>query len=110
MSLVKLNEVEEFDNALSNEEKVLIFKNSVTCSISEAAFKELEAFTKDHPESRFFYLNVQDARPLSDYIAETFDVKHESPQALIIRRNNVVWHDSHWRVTSQMLDQKWEEA
>ena len=40
---------------------------------------------------------VQHARPVSNAVVERFGVRHESPQALLLRDGRVVWHASHWR-------------
>jgi bacillithiol system protein YtxJ len=40
---------------------------------------------------------------LSNAIAERFGVRHETPQALLIKDGRVVWHASHWSITSDSL-------
>ena len=55
-----------------------------------------------------YYLNVQEARPLSNAIAEQFQVKHESPQALLFVDGELKWHASHWTLTYDELKKQWE--
>jgi bacillithiol system protein YtxJ len=40
---------------------------------------------------------------LSNLIAQRFGIRHESPQALLIKDERVVWHASHWAITSESL-------
>ncbi|PLR83814.1 MULTISPECIES: bacillithiol system redox-active protein YtxJ [Bacillus] len=98
----KINTVEQFDDAVNNG-AFLILKHSTTCPISQAAYEEFEKFTEDHPKVNSYYLTVQDARPLSNHIAEKYDIKHESPQALLFTNSGVAWHASHWKITYETL-------
>jgi bacillithiol system protein YtxJ len=50
-------------------------------------------------------VNVIEDRPVSNAIAERLQVKHESPQALLIKNGKAVWHASHWNVTEDSLAQ-----
>jgi bacillithiol system protein YtxJ len=52
-----------------------------------------------------YYLHVQEARALSNYIAETYSIKHESPQALLFKDGKVVWDASHWKITYASLQE-----
>lgn len=97
--------VEEFNQILEENERFLFFKNSTTCPISHAAFEEFENFVADQEQVPCYYLNVQEARPLSNHIAEATGVKHESPQALLFKGGDVVWNASHWKITYSSLEE-----
>lgn len=103
MPKTKISTIEEFHEIAESRDSFLIFKNSLTCPIAHAAFEEFDAFTKEHEAVAAYYLNVQEARPLSNYIAETYGVKHESPQALLFKGKEVAWNDSHWKITVESL-------
>lgn len=90
---------EEFKNAAEKENTLVFLKHSTTCPISQAAFQEFDAFASEHSEVPSYYLQVQDSRPLSNYIAETYGVKHESPQVFVITNGEVKWHASHSQIT-----------
>lgn len=49
------------------------------------------------------FVRVIEERPVSLALAERVAVKHESPQALLIRDGQALWHDSHEAVTAQAL-------
>ncbi|AMQ21483.1 bacillithiol system redox-active protein YtxJ [Geobacillus sp. JS12] len=105
MGMEKLETIEQFDRVMKETERFLFVKHSLTCPISQAAFGECEKFAADHPELPIYCLYVQEARPLSNYIAETTEVKHESPQVLLFENGRVVWHASHWAITYGALSE-----
>ena len=105
MKKVKVNSIEEFNQVVSNNETFLFFKNSTTCPISHAAYEEFENFVTDENNVTCFYLHVQEARELSNFIAERYNVKHESPQALFFKGNEVAWNASHWKITYSTLQE-----
>ena len=78
---------------------VLLFKHSRTCGTSFFARKEVQQLSEaDDP--RVYEIVVQDARSLSNEIAARFGIRHESPQAILIRNGKAVWNTSHGRITS----------
>jgi bacillithiol system protein YtxJ len=105
----RFNEIEKFDQVIKTGEQLLLLKHSSTCSISEAAYEEYERFTNEHKDLKTYYLIVQDDRPLSNHIAETFHIKHESPQAILFKNNDVVWHASHRKITYDSLAEAIQE-
>ncbi|WP_226680462.1 bacillithiol system redox-active protein YtxJ [Sutcliffiella horikoshii] len=105
MSKTIVQSVAEFDQVVQENGTFLFFKNSTTCPISHAAFEEFENFVAEQNQVPCFYLNVQEARSLSNYIAETFDIKHESPQALLFKNGKVAWNASHWKITYSSLQE-----
>lgn len=80
----------------SAEVPCLIFKHSTTCSISVMTKSRLEK-TWDIEASELvpYYLDLLSYRAVSNYISETFDVHHESPQALVIVGGDCVYDESH---------------
>jgi bacillithiol system protein YtxJ len=102
----RISSVEEFDKKVKETKDFLIIKHSLTCPISTAAFEEYEKFESDHQDVKTYYLFVQDDRVLSNHIAETYSVKHESPQALRFRDGQVVWNASHWNITYDSLSEE----
>ena len=97
-----LREVEEFDR-LRAEALVIIFKHSAMCGISALADREALAFLSNHPEHEIYKVDVTASRPLSDHIEATTGIRHESPQLLVLRLGDVVWHGSHSRVTADAI-------
>lgn len=80
----------------------VIFKHSTRCSISSMALNRLER--EEAPETAdFYYLDLIQYRILSNEVAETFQVHHESPQILLIKNAECVYDESHQGISMQEL-------
>ncbi|MFB7638115.1 bacillithiol system redox-active protein YtxJ [Peribacillus butanolivorans] len=102
MTINKIDSEEQF-NELLNEETFLLFKHSLTCPVSAEAYEQYEKYMAVNEELKTAYLAVQEARPLSNYVAETFDIKHQSPQVILFKNGKPAWNESHWRITYDSL-------
>lgn len=101
-----LQTVADLDAAIasSHEQPVLLFKHSMSCGVSAEADEQVRQFLDTTGAGVLCGLVVvQRARPVSAAIVERLGVRHESPQALLLRDGRVVWHASHWRVTESAL-------
>ena len=97
--------------ARSHEAPVLLFKHSLSCGVSAHANEEVRAFLAGADNTPLCgIIVVQHARPVSNAVVERFGVRHESPQALLLRDGRVVWHASHWRVNAKTLHDAVEAA
>ncbi|GLB58540.1 bacillithiol system redox-active protein YtxJ [Cytobacillus sp. NCCP-133] len=105
----KFDSNEAFDQAVKSGDQLLLLKHSSTCPVSGAAYGEYESFVNEHKEVNATYLVVQEDRPLSNHIAETFHIKHESPQVILFNNGDIAWHASHWNITYDSLKQALEE-
>lgn len=105
----KLKSVQQFENAVAGQKGVLVLKHSLTCPISSAAFAEYNDFSEENTGVNMYFLAVQEARDLSNYIADKTHVKHESPQAILFMNEAVVWHTSHWKITKKTLQDALKE-
>ena len=80
---------------LSFSKKVLIFKHSTRCSISNMSKNRLENIGEDSKIKNCFLLDVIKYREISTKIETDFKVIHESPQILVIQNAKCVYHASH---------------
>lgn len=78
----------------SKQSPQLIFKHSTRCSISSVVKSRLEKGTPPAGVECYF-LDLIANRRLSDAVAKTFDVYHESPQILLINNGECVYDESH---------------
>ena len=88
--------------AASQERPVYLLKHSIACPISargQEQFVGLEMPT-DPP---LYCVVVQYARPVSTWLAETLDVTHETPQAILISGGQAVHVASHGRIQTAGL-------
>jgi len=72
----------------------VIFKHSTRCSISAVALKRLEK-GGEPADVDFYYLDLLNYRSVSNKVADTFGVSHESPQVLIIKNGQCTFDESH---------------
>jgi bacillithiol system protein YtxJ len=42
---------------------------------------------------------------VSDAVSQRFGIRHETPQAILLRNGKVVWNASHFRITASQLNQ-----
>ncbi|MEM7357179.1 MAG: bacillithiol system redox-active protein YtxJ, partial [Acidobacteriota bacterium] len=103
-----IRSVSEIDDliAQSHDKPVIFFKHSLTCPISSAGFRQYETFLADQSadgEAIYTLIEIQNARDVSNEIAQRTGVKHESPQALLMRDGTVTWHASHWSIQAEAL-------
>ncbi len=78
----------------SQNQTILIFKHSTTCPISGIAKMRLEG-DWDIDSLPTYYIDVKSSRSSSLYLAEAVDVKHESPQVIIIDKGEAIYDVSH---------------
>lgn len=106
--LTHLEALEQLDHVLSRSENepVLLFKHSYSCGVSAEALDELVSHLSDRTHGvPVAMVTVQTHREVSNAIACRLGVRHETPQALLVRDGRVVWSASHFRVTSRAVDE-----
>lgn len=106
IALERLEQLEEIVE-VSNAVPVLIFKHSTTCGISRMALRGFEkAYDYDKKEIEPYFLDLKQYRELSQAIAQKFNVRHESPQILLIKNGTAVYHTSHGAIDASLLKEK----
>lgn len=82
----------------------VIFKHSTRCSISAVALQRLQKAAQPW-DIDFYFLDLLAYRGLSNRVAETFKVHHESPQVLLIRDGGCIYEESHMGISmNDILD------
>lgn len=97
----EINSTDELDALIekSNEQPVILFKHSTTCPISHGVYREVS-----NADADVNLIIVKTARNVSNAVAEKTGVRHESPQALVIKDGAVVYHASHYDITAADLE------
>jgi bacillithiol system protein YtxJ len=83
----------------SQSEPVILFKHSTTCPISASAYRQMSQVEGD-----VSLVVVQRARDVSNEIASRTGIRHESPQAIVLRNGEAVWNASHFDITSDAVE------
>jgi bacillithiol system protein YtxJ len=105
-----LTSAEQLDVVIeeSKSTPVVIFKHSTSCSISSTAKSRLERQWSggglDHVKP--YFLDLLQYRPVSNEVAEVFQVRHESPQLLLIQDGMCTYDASHLGINLDSLKKK----
>jgi bacillithiol system protein YtxJ len=83
----------------SHAKPVILFKHSNSCGISSGVFNEVSQVNND-----INLIIVQNARNVSNIIAERTGIRHESPQAIVLKHGKPVYNASHYDITAEDLD------
>ena len=105
---IALETGEQLDSLLkrSVEHPVLIYKHSTRCGISSMVRSRLERSWRNFPLSiDCYFLDIISFRAISDQIEELFQVRHESPQTLLIRDGLCIFHASHMGISHSAIQQ-----
>lgn len=97
-----LQSLEDLDAAVaaSHDHPVVLFKHSTRCSVSAMAKRSFEAQWDPAQQAEAYLLDLITYRPVSNAIAERFEVRHESPQMLVISDSRLQFHASHGSITA----------
>ena len=109
--LLHLHNLEELDRLLleSHTRPLLLFKHSYTCGVSAEALDELvdhlneDVLAAGMPEPQYAMVTVQTDRDVSNAVSKKLEIRHETPQALLVRDGRVIWSASHFRVTADAM-------
>lgn len=104
----EIRTTQEMDNVIlaSSERTQLILKHSNSCGVSFFAKQNLDSIPSEKLEDADLYIiDVIRHRDVSYYLADKFNIRHESPQVFVIRDKEVVWNGSHGRVNADNVVQ-----
>ena len=98
----QIKNISEFDQLSAENTSFFFMKHSLTCPISAAAYEEYKNFA-DSENVETYYLAVQESRELSNHIAQTYGIRHESPQAFYFKDGKPAWNASHNKIKKRVL-------
>ncbi len=97
----QLNDIQHLSKEQSsNGLTVLLFKHSTRCSISSMALSRLESKWKDDEKIPTYYLDLLNHRDISNEIESLYSVEHASPQVLLIKNGECIYHASHTAINA----------
>ncbi len=105
MRLEDLSELEALNTA-SHVKPIIIFKHSTRCGISANVLRRFEKkVIEDDLEQvyNFYFLDLLKYRDISNGIAKTFELIHQSPQVLVIKNARLINHASHYDILDMNL-------
>ena len=100
-NFIKIESIDSLDRLFkeSFERPVVLLKHSTTCSISSGVYREVGLV-----ESDVNVIVIQMHRDISNAIAQRTGVRHESPQAIVLRDGQPVYHASHFDIEAQHIE------
>ncbi len=101
-----IRDLEGFDAALTRP-RVLLFKHSPICPVSEVARAQYRLWLLDHADAPTVFVDVVSCPRLARDIATRSGVPHESPQAILFEEGAAVWSASHAAITQGALEAAW---
>jgi bacillithiol system protein YtxJ len=104
--LTALDRLDQLDELLaeSQDRPLLLFKHSYSCGISLEALDEIvDHLNQESLDARYAMVTVQTHRELSNAVASRLGIRHQTPQAIVVRDGRAVWSASHFRVNASEI-------
>ncbi|AZA57616.1 bacillithiol system redox-active protein YtxJ [Chryseobacterium shandongense] len=88
----------------SFNQKIAIFKHSTSCFISKTVLKNFEKEIENSDRKpELYFLDLLAHRSISNKIAADLNIRHESPQLLVIENGKVVNSASHQHISADQI-------
>ncbi len=81
----------------------IVYKHSPTCELSAMAMEEVKVLARERDDVPIFLVDVLLQRSLSNEIESRLKIRHESPQAIIMKSGQPVWNASHRQVNLKRM-------
>ncbi|HEX8377196.1 MAG TPA: bacillithiol system redox-active protein YtxJ [Pedobacter sp.] len=102
MNSIALETQDQLEDINSFQGYSIIFKHNTTCPISKNTRADFEKKANLLPnETNVYFLDLLTYRDISNSIAEKFDIKHESPQLLVIKNGECKFHQSLYDISAE---------
>ena len=83
----------------SFDRPVVLLKHSTTCGISSGVYREVETVAGD-----VNLVVIQTHREISNAISARTGLRHESPQAIVLRHGKAIYHASHYDIEAANIE------
>jgi len=101
MNWIPLSRIEQLAAIREKKGYSIIFKHSTRCSISLMAKRHFESEWDILPDTtELYFIDLLTTRDVSNAVASQFNVKHESPQLLLIKDGVCIYHSSHGEISA----------
>ena len=96
MDWIALNSTDQLEQIKASNTPSIIFKHSTRCPVSSMVKRNFQLEAPLLPEGvAVYYLDLIKYREISNHIAEHWNIRHESPQVLLIQNGQCVYNASH---------------
>jgi bacillithiol system protein YtxJ len=105
MNWIALDSEDQIQLLKSQNKPSIIFKHSTRCHISNMALKFFEKEWDVTKDVNLYFLDIIANRSISNQVAETFHVHHESPQVLLLKNGDCILDASHQDISAKELEE-----
>ncbi len=108
ISWIELTSIEQLQDLLNEKGKIfVIFKHSTRCSISKMVLTRFQKEWKMKDENVVpLFLDLLEHRDISTFIAEQLEVRHESPQMLLVKNEICYYNASHTAISFSTIEKQ----
>ena len=101
VTFVQLDSIEKLDDLFTRSDStpVVIFKHSSSCGVSSMIYRRMTEL-----DAEVNIVVVQDAREVSNEIVERTGIRHETPQAIVLRNGEPIYQASHYSITPEAIE------
>lgn len=107
MNWISLEHSSQLEEILQTPQEIgqfhLIFKHSTRCAISAMVLNRLERTWELDAEVKPYFLDLIRYRDLSNEVSQKLNLLHESPQLILLRNGELVYHASHNSISNEAL-------
>ena len=101
--LISLDQLDQIKDQ-SKTIPVVIFKHSTRCIVSRMVLREFESSSdKDGKSVALYFLDLLSYREISNQVGEIFQVFHQSPQLIVIKNGEAIYHASHNEIKADAI-------
>ena len=99
-NFINVDSIDRLDRLFeeSYERPIVLLKHSSTCGISAGVYREVAFVAAD-----VNVVIIQTHRDLSNAIAARTGIRHESPQAFVLRHGKPVYYASHYDIEAERI-------
>ena len=107
MNWISLTSIDQLDDVFNKSfiQPQVIFKHSIRCSISSVVKSRLDK-NEVRDKTDFYIVDLINHREISNKVAETFKVTHESPQILLIKNGECFFNESHTSIYMESITEQ----
>lgn len=103
-----ITSVEMLEEVYSNSENKpnLFFKHSTRCSISSMALNGFERNWNKESECNLYFIDLIAHRDVSNKLAELSGITHQSPQAIVVLADQIIYSASHSGIDANEIESR----
>jgi bacillithiol system protein YtxJ len=101
-----LESISQLEEAIAQSHATpqIIFKHSTRCIISKMVLAQFEENLATIPaQVNLLFLDLLNHRDISNAIAMQLGVHHESPQVIVVKNGQAIFHESHHSIDASSV-------